>query len=183
MATETESWECVEESTPRSESEDSCGIIVSDSASRSMSRLGSRGSNGRARGSHPDRLYVSMAQRMQQRKQRRQELEMRYECARKQQEEEKRVKEELKLTLEKLQRKAVAEQNRAAHRRQKQVPLEVQVIRLHHSVRKRSTATAGASPLSARTGRLAQLAKESSALWVEALAPLSASMQEKRRDC
>ena len=43
MATETESWECVEECTPRSESEDSCGIIVSDSASRSASRLGSRG--------------------------------------------------------------------------------------------------------------------------------------------
>jgi hypothetical protein len=43
MATETESWECMEESTPRSESEDSCGITVSDSASRSMSRLGSRG--------------------------------------------------------------------------------------------------------------------------------------------
>ena len=43
MAAETESWECVEESTPRSESEDSYGIIVSDFASRSMSRLGSRG--------------------------------------------------------------------------------------------------------------------------------------------
>ncbi|KAG0611356.1 hypothetical protein M758_7G135300 [Ceratodon purpureus] len=126
MATETESWECVEECTPRSESEDSCGIIVSYSASRSASRLGSRGSNGRSRGSHPDRLYINMAERMEQRKQRRQELEMRYECARKQQEEEKRVKEELKLTLEKLQRKATAEQNRAAQRRQKQLEREAQ---------------------------------------------------------
>lgn len=41
--------------------------------------------------------------------------------------EEKRLKEELKLTLDKLQRKAMAEQNRAAHRKQKQVSLEVQL--------------------------------------------------------
>lgn len=48
----------------------------------------SAGSNGRTRPStsHPDRHYVSMAERMEQRKQRRHELEMRYECARKQQE-------------------------------------------------------------------------------------------------
>lgn len=43
-------------------------------------------SKGRAGSSNPDRLYISMAERMEQRKQRRQELEMRYECARKQQE-------------------------------------------------------------------------------------------------
>ena len=43
MATETDSWECMEESTPRSGSEDRCGIIVCDSTSRSVSRLGSRG--------------------------------------------------------------------------------------------------------------------------------------------
>lgn len=57
----------------------------------SESKIRSAGSDnfGRARDRNsklPDRLYISMAERMEQRKQRRQELEMRYECARKQQE-------------------------------------------------------------------------------------------------
>lgn len=45
MATETESWECMADSTPRSESVDMSRIIVSysDSATGSLSRSASRG--------------------------------------------------------------------------------------------------------------------------------------------
>ena len=45
------------------------------------------------------------------------------------------------------------------------------------AVRKGSTATAGALPPAARTGKLAQLSKGSSAFWIEALVPISGAMQ------
>jgi hypothetical protein len=97
--------------------------------------------------------------------------------------EEKRVKEELKLTLEKLQRKAVAEQNRAAHRRQKQVPLEVQVIRLHHSGKLLTLTLIVAGPIACASGAQLTLCSISMKLTLEfcyGVVQLESEAQQRR---
>lgn len=80
----TESWECVEESAPHSESEDACGSTVS--YAYSVCGSASEGSKHPSVVPNSDRIYINMVERMKQRKQRRRELEMQYEIARKQKE-------------------------------------------------------------------------------------------------
>uniref|UniRef100_A0A7I4F4V0 Sfi1 spindle body domain-containing protein n=2 Tax=Physcomitrium patens TaxID=3218 RepID=A0A7I4F4V0_PHYPA len=120
----TESWECVEESAPHSESEDACGSTVS--YAYSVCGSASEGSKHPSVVPNSDRIYINMVERMKQRKQRRRELEMQYEIARKQKEEKKRLTEELKLTMDKLQRKAMVEQRKNQEERQNQLKRQAQ---------------------------------------------------------